>query len=57
MEVDGLFEQFVRNSRHFVVSNRPLFVQEIGISGEIPQTEVYINAGFGSLTERDRDLY
>lgn len=55
-EVDGLFEQAIRDARHFLVSNWPLFVEEFRVAWEIAEAEVDVDPGFGSLAERSRHL-
>ena len=55
-EVDGLFEQAIRNAQHFLVSNWPLFVEEFRVAWDIVEAKMDVDPGFGSVPERNRHL-
>lgn len=56
VKIDGLFEQVVGYSGHFIGSHRPGLLDEFGIAGKITEREMDRYPGLGTVAEGDRDL-
>lgn len=56
VELDGLFERFIRHSRKLRRPHRTLLLHEVGIAGELPDAPVDRDSSLCTVSERNRDL-